>query len=185
MRRYDMGTIYGRKSRIRFSLASDVRCVMRLLLPLVALCALASAPLRADMFHITLTGSQSGSGAFSTDGTCTLCTPGSGLLSLTVNIGPNSGTDAFDISDDSLGNLTLYQRSTNTLAYQGTSSETNNFLDMELNIWFLTRAGSMIASGTYSVTPAAVVPEPSYLFPLIPMVALVSLRLRHQHRVRT
>ena len=183
-----MGTIYGRKSRIRFSLASDVRCVMRLLLPLVALCALASAPLRADIFDITLTGnpgSPSGSGTFSTDGTCTLCTPGSGLLSLTVNIVPNSGTDAFDISDDALGTLTLYQRSANTLAYQGTNSETNDFLDMELNIWFLTRAGSMIASGTYSVTPAAVVPEPSYLFPLIPMVALVSLRLRHQHRVRT
>ena len=183
-----MGTFYGRKSRIRFSLASDVRCVMRLLLPLVALCALASAPLRADIFDITLTGnpgSPSGSGTFSTDGTCTLCTPGSGLLSLTVNIGPNSGTDAFDISDDALGTLTLYQRSANTLAYQGTNSETNDFLDMELNIWFLTRAGSMTASGTYSVTPAAVVPEPSYLFPLIPMVALVSLRLRHQHRVRT
>jgi hypothetical protein len=183
-----MGTFYGRKSRIRFSLASDVRCVMRLLLPLVALCALASAPLRADIFDITLTGnpgSPSGSGTFSTDGTCTLCTPGSGLLSLTVNIGPNSGTDAFDISDDALGTLTLYQRSANTLAYQGTNSETNDFLDMELNIWFLTRAGSMIGSGTYSVTPAAVVPEPSYLFPLIPMVALVSLRLRHQHRVRT
>ena len=180
-----MGTFYGRKSRIRFSLASDVRCVMRLLLPLVALCALASAPLRADMFHITLTGSQSGSGAFSTDGTCTLCTPGSGLLSLTVNIVPNSGTDAFDISDDALGTLTLYQRSANTLAYQGTNSETNDFLDMELNIWFLTRAGSMIGSGAYSVRPAAVVPEPSYLFPLIPMVALVGLRLRHQHRVRT
>ena len=180
-----MSTIYGRKSRIRsLAIFSDVRCVMRFLLPLVALCALASAPLRADMFHITLTGSQSRSRTFSTDGTCTLCTPGSGFLSLTVNIGPNSGTDAFDIGDDGLGNLTLYQRPTNTLAYQGTNSETNDFLDMELNIWFLTRAGSMRGSATYSVT-AAVVPEPSCLFPLIPMVALVSLRLRRQHRVRT
>jgi len=82
-----MGTNYGRKSRIRFSLARDVRCVMRLLLLLVALCALASAPLRADIFDITLTGnpgSPSGSGTFSTDGTCTLCTPASGLLSLTA-----------------------------------------------------------------------------------------------------
>ena len=158
---------------------------MRLLLPLVALCALASAPLRADMFHITLTGnpgSPSGSGTFSTDGTCTLCTPGSGLLSLTVNIGPNSGTDAFDISDDALGTFKVYQRPFNNLAYQGTNSETNDILDMELNIWFLTRAGSMTGLGTYSVTA---VPEPRYLFPLIPMVALVGLRLRRQHRVRT
>src|SRR5215469_2398246 len=148
---------------------------MRLLLPLVALCALASAPLRADIFDITLTGnpaSPSGNGTFSTDGTCTLCTPGSGLLSLTVNIGPNSGPDAFDISDDALGTLVLYQRSTNTLAYQGTNSETNDFLDMELNIWFLTRAGSTIGSGTYSVTPTPV-PEPRSLFLLMPIVALV------------
>jgi hypothetical protein len=135
------------------------------------------------MLDITLTGnpgSPSGSGTFTTDGICTLCTPGSGLLSLTVNIGPNSGTDAFDISDDVLGTLTLYQRSTNTLAYQGTNSETNDFLDMELNIWFLTQAGSTIGSGAYFVTPATAVPEPSYLFPLMLIAALVGLHWRHQ-----
>jgi hypothetical protein len=129
------------------------------------------------MFNITFLGSLSGSGTFSTDGTCTLCQfPGFGLLSLTVNIGPDSGTDAFDLSDDVLGALMLYQRPTNTLAYQGTNSETNDFLDMELNIWFLTRAGSTIGSGTYSVTPAASVPEPRSLFLLVPIVALVGLR---------
>jgi hypothetical protein len=53
------------------------------------------------------------------------------------------------------------------------NSETNDFLDMELNIWFLSQAGSTIGSGTYSVTP---VPEPSYLFLLMPIVALVGLR---------
>src|SRR5262249_32489017 len=133
-------------------LRTDVRCVMRLLLPLVALCALSSVPLRADMFDITLSGTTlSGSGTFTTDGTCSLCRfPGFGLLSLTINIGPDSGADAFDLSDDGLGALTLYQRPGNTLAYQGTNSETNDFLDMELNIWFLTRAGSTIGSGTYS-----------------------------------
>ena len=153
---------------------------MRLLLPLVALCTLSSVPLRADMLDIRLSGSLSGSGTFTTNGTCQMCLPGAGFSSLTINIGSNSGTHAFDISDDALGALTLYQRPTNTLAYQGTNSETNDFLDMELNIWFLTQAGSTIGSGTYSVTP---VPEPSYLFPLMPIVALVGLRWRHQrHR---
>ena len=145
---------------------------MRFLLPLVAICALSSVPLRADILNITFSGSLSGNGTFSTDGTCTLCRPGFGLLSLTINIGPDSGADAFDLSDDGLGALTLYQRPGNTLAYQGTNSETDDFLDMELNIWFLTRAGSTIGSGTYSVTPTPV-PEPRSLFLLMPIVALV------------
>ena len=107
---------------------------MRLLLPLVALCTLSSVPLTADMFHIALSGTTlSGSGTFTTDGTCQMCLPGAGFLSLTINIGSDSGTDAFDISDDALGALTLYERPTNTFAYQGTNSETNDFLDMELN----------------------------------------------------
>ena len=108
-----------------------------------------------------------------------MCLPGAGVLSLTINIGSDSGTDAFDISDDALGALTLYERPTNTFAYQGTNSETNDFLDMELNIWFLTQGGSTIGSGTYSVTP---IPEPSYLFPLMPIAALVGQRWRHQRR---
>jgi len=110
-----------------------------------------------------------------------MCLPGAGFLSLTINIGSDSGTDAFDISDDALGALTLYERPTNTFAYQGTNSETNDFLDMSLNDWFLTRAGSSIGSGTYSITPA-VVPEPSSLFLLMPIAALVGQRWRHQRR---
>jgi hypothetical protein len=156
---------------------------MRSLLSLVALCALSSVPLTADMFNITFLGSLSGRGTFSTDGTCTLCqVPGFGLLNLTINIGTDSGTGAFDISDDGLG-LTLYQRPPNNLAYTGTNSETNDFLDMKLNIWSLTRAGGTVGSGTFSVRPAASVPEPRSLFLLMPIVALVGLRWRHQrHR---
>jgi hypothetical protein len=136
------------------------------------------------MLDIKFLGSLSASGTFTTDGICSLCLPGDGLLSLDISIGPDSGADAFDISDDSLGTLTLYQRPpSNTLSYQGTNSETNDFLDMELNIWSLTQAGRTIGSGTYSVTPAAAVPEPSSLFLPMPIVAIVGLRWRHQrHR---
>jgi hypothetical protein len=107
--------------------------------------------------------------------------PGAGLLSVTINIGPDSGASAFDISDDGIGPK-IYNRPANTLLYMGSNSETNDFLDMSLNDWFLTRAGSSIGSGTYSITPA-VVPEPSSLFLLMPIVAIVGLRWRHQwHR---
>ena len=71
---------------------------MRIVLPLVALCALSSVPLKADMFDITLTGdpgSLSGDGTFTTDGICSVCFPGMGLLSVTINIGPDSGMNAF------------------------------------------------------------------------------------------
>ena len=159
---------------------------MRFLHTLVALCALSSVPLRADTFDITfnvLFGGLTASGTFTTNGICGFCTPGSGLsqglLSLTINIGPDSGASAFDISDDGIGPK-IYNRPANTLLYMGSNSETNDFLDMALNDWFLTRAGSSIGSGTYSITPAAAIPEPSYLFLLMPIVALVGLHWRHQ-----
>src|SRR5262249_29258649 len=147
-----------------------------------------SVPLRADMFHITLSGATlSGSGTFTTDGTCVICMPsGLGLLSLTINIGLDSGMNVFDISDDHLGPV-FYQRGANVLFYSGTNSETGDVLNMvaEPNNWALTGAnGSTLGSGIYSVTPAATVPEPSSLFPLMPIVALVGLRLRHQRHPR-
>jgi hypothetical protein len=159
---------------------------MRSLFPLVALCALSSVPLRADMLDIKFLGTLSGSGTFLTDGTCSMCSPGAGLLSLTINIGPDNGTDAFDISDDVFGRfIPLYEPSpANSLVYTGTNSETNDSLDMEVNIWFLTRAGSQIGSGTYSVTPAAAVPESSSLL-VIPVAALLGLRLRRWRQARS
>jgi hypothetical protein len=134
------------------------------------------------MFDITFSGTLSGSGTFTTDGTCQICLPGEGLLSLTINIGLDNGTDAFDFSDDRPGLIVpLYQPPpTNNLACTAVNCETSDLLDMELNIWSLFRVGSTIGSGTYSVTP---VPEPSSLFLLMPFVALGGLRLRHQrHR---
>src|SRR5262252_10273315 len=119
---------------------------MRFLLPLVALCALSSTPLRAsDIFFITLTGALSGSGTLTTDGICVICTPGiGGLLSLTINIGPDSGTNAFDISDDG-GVVAEYELPRRVLRYMGINSETNDFLSIipghvwMLNNWTLSR----------------------------------------------
>ena len=70
----------------------------------------------------------------------------------------------------------------NTVAYPGLNSESNDILDMEVNIWNLTtQAGSPLGSGTYSVTPG-LVPEPSALTLLTTGVVLVALRWRHWRR---
>jgi hypothetical protein len=155
---------------------------VRFALPLVALCALSSVPLRAsDIFDITLTGTLSGNGTFTTDGTCEICEPyGAGLLSLTIDIGRNSGPNAFDLIDDSLA-AAAYIRSENSLTYAAINSETDDIFDMTVSLWSLTRVG-MVDSGTFSVTE---VPEPSSLFLLMPGVALVGLRLRHQRLRRS
>jgi hypothetical protein len=166
---------------------------MRFLLPLVALCALSSAPLRAEVFYdITLTsvvGGLSGSGTFTTDVQCGFCAPNSGLLSLTINIGPDSGAAAFDIIDDQPG--AEYIRDSNALFYIGrdtefaTNSETGDRFALSFAVpnsrtWELLR-GTLVDTGTYSVAP---VPEPRSLFLLMPIVAIVGLRWRHQrHRV--
>ena len=154
---------------------------MRFVLPLLALCALSSAPLRADLLNITLSGnpgSLSGNGTFSTDGICSVCFAGLGLLDLTINIGPDSGMNAFDISDDSLA-IAAYDRPLNALVYSGTNSETGDILSMFGGTWGLLR-GTLVDSGTYFVTPT---PEPRSLFLLMSIVALVGLRWRHQrHR---
>ena len=161
----------------------ETGCVKRFLLSLLALCALSSVPLRAsDIYDITLTGnpgSPSGSGMFTTDGTCVSCRPGSGLLDLTINIDRDNGAAAFDISDDM--NITLYFRPTNTLSYEAAvNSETGDHLDMIGGTWNML-LGTMANSGTYSITP---VPEPRSLFLLMPIVALGGLRWRHQRALR-
>jgi hypothetical protein len=106
------------------------------------------------------------------------------LLSLTINIGSDSGMNAFDLNDDSLVIIlppTGYDRPSNTLTYIRGNSETGDVLDMELNIWDLRQVntGNLIAIGTYTTTA----PEPRSLFLLMPVVALFGLRWRHQrHR---
>jgi hypothetical protein len=137
------------------------------------------------MFNITLSGSLSGSGTFTTNGTCDFCEAPGPLSSLNINIGRDSETDAFDVSDDLLGppfplGPTFYMRLRNVLVYYAFNSETSDNLAMNGLDWNLSSAGSVIGSGTYSVTPA---PEPRSMFLLMPIVALVGLRWRHQrHR---
>jgi hypothetical protein len=67
-------------------------------IPLLALLFALSAVARADSFQITFTGIGSGTGQFTTDGVCTMCSPGAGLLTWLVEVGPDTGPNAFDIT---------------------------------------------------------------------------------------
>jgi hypothetical protein len=158
---------------------------MRCVLPLLALCALSSVSLRAsDIFDITLSGTTlSGSGTLTTDGICSDCFPGLGLLSLTINIGINSGPAAFDIIDDfdTGAPPTEYDRSNNLLTYGRINSETGDSVLLTrspFRAWSLSHGGMVEAIGGVSITPAAT-PEPPPLFLLMPIVAILVLRWRY------
>jgi len=109
------------------------------------------------------------------------------MLSFTINFDRDTGPDAFDGIDDV--SAATYFRIENTLGYHGVNSETGDLLFMDppaIGTMFpatfaFTRDGSLLATGTFAITPA---PEPRTLFLLLPVVALVGLRWRPQrHRV--
>jgi hypothetical protein len=157
------------------------RCILRAL-PLVVLCLLFSAVAEADSFQITFTGTASGTGQFTTDGVCTMCSPGAGLLTWVVGIGPDTGPNAFDIVDDGPATVTItYDRLTNSFTSIGTfNSENLDFLILFPNLtWDLSTIQGDF-SGTYSVSPAGVgVPEPSTsLLLLLSAIALAGLSVR-------
>ncbi len=131
------------------------------LLPLLVLFVGFSAVARADSFQITFAGNATGTGQFTTDGICTVCSPTAGLQTWVVAIGPDTGSSAFDIVDDGPATVTItYDRSTNTLSSIGTfNSENNDFLifHSDLNLDLSSLAGDF--SGTYTVSPSGV-PEP-------------------------
>jgi hypothetical protein len=134
------------------------RFTLRSILLLSSLIVL-SGVAKADSFQITFNGNASGSGQFTTDGVCTMCSLGAGLLTWLVGIGPDTGPNAFDITDDGPATATItYDRLTNSFSSIGTfNSENNDFLILFPNF---TLQGDF--SGTYVVTPVGT-PEPSTL----------------------
>lgn len=137
-------------------------------IPLFALLFALSAIAKADSFQITFTGAV-GSGQFTTDGVCTMCSPGAGLLTWLVDIGPDTGPNAFDITDDGPATVTItYDRLTNSLSSIGTfNSENNDFFILHSNpTWSLSSLQGDF-SGSYAVSPLVSTPEPSTLLLLL------------------
>jgi hypothetical protein len=106
-----------------------LRFTVRLIPPLV-LFVVSTHVAKADSFQITFTGNASGTGQFTTDGVCTMCFPTAGLLTWLVSIGPDSGSNAFDIVDDGPATVTItYDRLTNSFSSIGTLTvKTTTFL---------------------------------------------------------
>jgi hypothetical protein len=134
-------------------------------IPLLALLFALSAVAKADSFQITFTGTGSGTGQFTTDGVCTLCSPGAGLFTWLVNIGPDTGPNAFDITDDGPATATItYDRLTNSFSSIGTfNSENNDFFILHSTLTWSLSSLQGDFSGTYAVAPLATTPEPSTL----------------------
>ncbi|HEY1468636.1 MAG TPA: PEP-CTERM sorting domain-containing protein [Candidatus Acidoferrum sp.] len=144
------------------------------LMPLLALLFALSAVAKADSFQITFSGTGSGTGQFTTDGVCTMCSPGAGLLTWLVEVGPDTGPNAFDITDDGPATVTItYDRLTNSFDSIGTfNSENRDFFIMHSDLnWSLSSLQGDF-SGTYVVAPAGT-PEPSTLL----LLCLSSLML--------
>ena len=162
------------------------RCFVRSL-PLLVLFVLFSASAKADTFQMSFTqsnGTVLGTGQFTTDGVCSLCSPTSGLLTWVVEIGPDTGLNAFDIVDDGPATKSItYDRLTNTLASIGTFNSENRdfFIFFSDGNWQLSTLNGDF-SGTYAVTPVGV-PEPPIpaLLSLTPIV-LMGLSMRRRWR---
>jgi hypothetical protein len=137
-------------------------------IPLLAWFFALSAVARADSFQITFTGIGSGTGQFTTDGVCTMCSPGAGLLTWLVEVGPDTGPNAFDITDDGIATMTItYDRLTNSFDSIGTfNSENNDFFILHSTLTWSLSSLQGDFSGTYTVAPVASTPEPSTLLPL-------------------
>jgi hypothetical protein len=147
-------------------------------IPLLALLFALSAVARADSFQITFTGIGSGTGQFTTDGVCTMCSPGAGLLTWLVEVGPDTGPNAFDITDDGIATMTItYDRLTNSFDSIGTfNSENNDFFILHSTLTWSLSSLQGDFSGTYTVAPLASTPEPSTLL-LLFLSALSALVL--------
>lgn len=135
-----------------------------------------SAVAKADSFQITFTGIASATGQFTTDGVCAMCSPGAGLLTWVVGVGPDTGSNAFDIVDDGPATVTItYDRATTSLSSIGTfNSENSDFLifHSDLNWSLSSQQGDF--SGTYAVSPSGVPEPPTSVLLLLSAIVLAA-----------
>lgn len=151
---------------------------------LLGLLALSALTARADAFGITLTGnsgSPSGTGTISTNGTCSLCADfGGGILSFLVNLGADTGAKAFDLADDAP--VLIFSRPTLSLAGStDIDSETADILMFtSATNWELV-SGFNLYSGRYTISALV---EPSAAVALAIMIlGLMGSRARARSKL--
>jgi hypothetical protein len=134
----------------------------------------------ADVFYISFTGDLTGTGSFTTDGTCQVCSfPGS-LLTATVSLGANTGSSAFDTVDDSVA--LNFDRTLNFFDPSiWTNSETGqNLYFLPDRDWELGTNPQNFVHGKYSVSS---VPEPGSVSLFLTVIATVTL-VGRKRRIR-
>jgi len=136
----------------------------------------------ADELTLTFTGGLSGTGSMTTDGICSVCTKGGGLLSLTINLGSFSGASAFDIVDDFVEfGCPCYDRSSNSLdapLWDLSESPGAQLVISPLG-WEISAAVGGQFLGTYAISPAiAAVPGPNTFALLVTAVGLLGFVVR-------
>ena len=136
----------------------------------------------ADEFTLTFTGGLSGTGSMTTDGICSTCTKGGGLLTLTINLGSFSGASAFDIVDDFFTfGCPCYDRSSNSLdapLWDLSESPGAQLVISPLG-WEISAFVGGQFLGTYAISPAiAEVPEPNTFALLVTAVGLLGFMIR-------
>jgi len=136
----------------------------------------------ADELTLTFTGGLSGTGSMTTDGICSVCTKGGGLLSLTINLGSFSGASAFDIVDDFVEfGCPCYDRSSNSLdapLWDLSESPGAQLVISPLG-WEISAVVGGQFLGTYAISPAiAAVPGPNTFALLVTAVGLLGFVVR-------
>jgi hypothetical protein len=138
---------------------------------------------RADLFNITFLGDFTGSGTITTDGACTLCAPGSGLLSLDLVLNLPSTSLVFDLKDDQIDSVTYVPKFNDLEASAWQNSEYPDY-----NLFIDTLEGQPVAHleaadtdyyGTADIT-AASVPEPGSAVLLLSAVVILGFHTRRK-----
>lgn len=146
-------------------------------LALPVLLFLGTGTARADLWQITFSGDLTGTGSFTTNGACSVCSSiswlGGGIETFTASLGSGSHTSAFDISEG----VVTFTRSTDSLNLTGLMNGNGDLLAIIGSNWYLTQ-GSILSSGGYSVSDLPSTPEPaSALMLSMLMLGIVGWRM--------
>jgi hypothetical protein len=150
-----------------------------------ALLTISESVLRADMIEMTatFTGGILGTGSFSTDGSCVVCTDGSGLSNFSFSVLDASFNDADALSGDFTFFSQLGKISSKTMP-DGPTGDNIVFNGTGFNtfsaLWFDVDGGPLPKSSNDGQLTA--IPEPNYLILLFTALAITARWRGHRWR---